>query len=137
MIVFLSGPISGNPNYQNDFAQWVQYCATLGIGTINPADMPEGLRLADYMRTSLAQVEAADAILMLPGSDKSRGCEIERLYAEYLQKPVYHAEFRRVFAYGKNGGSWVTRCSIEPFAKLATALGETERRKRGEADDGD
>ena len=136
MIIFLSGPINGNPDYKQEFAAWRTRCEKLGLGVISPEDMPEGLTLADYMRSALAQVEAADAILLLPGHENSKGGEIERLYAEYLGKDVYRAEYRRVFVYGKYGGTWKTRGGMEPFAKLAVAVAEAKR-KHGGADDGD
>lgn len=134
MIIFLSGPIAGKPDYKQEFDAWKKHCEKLGIGVISPADMPEGLTRADYMRSALAQVEAADAILLLPGHEKSKGGEIEKLYAEYLGKDVYRAEYRRVYVYGKDGGTWKTRGGIEPFAKFAVAVAETAPRKWGETD---
>lgn len=134
MTIFLSGPITGNLDYKVDFATWKRYCEDLGLGVINPAEMPEGLTNADYMRSALAQVEAADAILLLPGAEHSKGSEIEHLYAKYLGKEVYRAEYRRVFVYGKNGGTWKTRGGIEPYAKFASAIsGEKRRRQMKEA----
>ena len=89
MTIFISGPITGNKEYETDFRLGEMVLEREGHKSINPADMPEGLTRADYMRVSLAQVEAADAILMLPGYENSGGAMIEKQYAEYLGKRVF------------------------------------------------
>lgn len=94
-IVYLSGPISGRPyyEYQNEFREWEAICENKGLVVLNPAKNPKGLTAADYMRISLAQVEAADAIVLLPNWQNSRGAKIEKAYAEYIGKRVFFCKF--------------------------------------------
>jgi hypothetical protein len=93
MTVYLSGKITGKPNYQDDFIVWSSRLERDGHKTINPCYMPEGLTPADYMRVSLAQIEAADAVLMLPDWEYSKGAVIEKLYAEYIGKKILYAGY--------------------------------------------
>lgn len=97
-IVYLSGPISGRPyyEYQDEFREWETICENNGLVVLNPAKNPKGLTAADYMRISLAQVEAADAIVLLPNWQNSKGAKIEKAYAEYIGKRVFFCKFASV-----------------------------------------
>lgn len=115
-IVYLSGPISGRPyyEYQDEFREWETICENKGLVVLNPAKNPKGLTAADYMRISLAQVEAADAIVLLPNWQNSKGAKIEKAYAEYIGKRVFFCKFIQwggskeafypVFEEAKDGG---------------------------------
>ena len=96
MTVYLSGKITGKADYANSFMFWSGICERQGMTTINPCFMPEGLTPTDYMRVSIAQIEAADAILMLPDWKESKGAIIEKLYAEYIGKKVLYARHKIV-----------------------------------------
>lgn len=93
MTVYIAGKIAGKPNYQEDFFVWGGNLERDGHKTINPCYMPEGLTPGDYMRVSLAQIEAADAVLMLPDWKYSKGAVIEKLYAQYIGKQIWYAEY--------------------------------------------
>ena len=94
MIVYLSGPITGNDNYAEDFARWERIVKEAGDSPINPAKLGLGLNETSYMPICLSMLEQADAIFMLPGWEKSRGANLEKAYAEYQKKGIMYADER-------------------------------------------
>lgn len=82
--IYISGPITGNPNYKEQFATISRRLEKDGHIVIDPSVETEKLSPRDYMRISLARLEAADEILLLPGWENSNGAKIEKLYAEYI-----------------------------------------------------
>lgn len=82
--IYISGQITGNLIYKQLFAQAESALKAQGHTVINPAVETEGLTQRDYMRISLARLESADFIYMLPGWEYSKGAQIERMYAEYI-----------------------------------------------------
>lgn len=91
MILYLSGPITGIPDYKARFADAEFQLQKKGFTVINPARTTEGLTNADYMRISLAQLESADGIVLLGAWALSQGAVIEGLYAAYLGKQIFAA----------------------------------------------
>lgn len=78
MILYLSGPISGDPNYKEKFLGAEDYLgAWKGHTVLNPAVLPEGLPYEDYMRIDLAMLHAAEGVVMLRGWKKSQGARKE------------------------------------------------------------
>lgn len=78
MILYLSGPISGDPDYKEKFLGAEDYLrAWKGHTVLNPAVLPEGLPYEDYMRIDLAMLHAAEGIVMLRGWKKSPGARKE------------------------------------------------------------
>lgn len=82
--IYISGPITGRPNYKERFALVSRKLEKDGHIVVDPSVETEGLSPRDYMRISLARLEAADEILLLPGWENSKGAKIEKLYAEYI-----------------------------------------------------
>ena len=95
--IYISGPITGRPNYKEKFAVISRRLAKDGHIVVDPSVETEGLSPRDYMRISLARLEAADEILLLPGWENSKGAKIEKLYAEYIGLRV------REYTGGHNG----------------------------------
>ena len=62
-VIYIAGPITGVPRYWEAFED------------------------AEDMRICLAMIDAADAVLFLPGSSRSRGAALEHRYCEYTGKP--------------------------------------------------
>ena len=89
MKVYISGRISGDPAYKEKFLKAEATLKGWGDTVINPARLPEGLTPASYMRISVAAVEAADFLVLLPGWEQSKGARIEKLYAEYIGLHTY------------------------------------------------
>ena len=81
---YISGPITGIKNYQDAFIECEMELIQQGHIVINPALLPEGLASKDYMRMSIAMIESADTLVLLPGWRNSKGAMIEKLYAEYI-----------------------------------------------------
>jgi nucleoside 2-deoxyribosyltransferase len=63
-----------------------------GHTPLNPACNPPGLTPAQYMDIDLAMLRAADAILLLPGWEESKGARVEANYAAYLGIPTMALE---------------------------------------------
>ena len=53
---------------------------------LNPAELPEGMAKADYMRICFAMIDVADAVIFLPGAAESAGARLEMAYCEYIEK---------------------------------------------------
>ena len=111
MTIYLSGPITGVPDPEDRFIVAEILIEEMGPTVINPAILPLGLKPADYMRISLAELEAADAVALLPGWERSRGAQIEVLSALYVGK--------KLFTYSDSIGT-----------PILQALAETEARRR-------
>lgn len=95
MIVYLSGPISGDPDFREAFAKAKQDLEAEGVyEVINPAVLvdlapPGVLGYEDYMSMDEDMICKADVLVLLPGWQKSPGCNRELGFAEALGKTVY------------------------------------------------
>lgn len=87
-VVFISGPITGVDKYWEAFEWAEDMLSGLGYIPLSPAHLPYGMTEAAYMRISLAMIDGADAVAVLPGAHKSRGACIEMDYCEKVGKPV-------------------------------------------------
>lgn len=87
-VVYISGPITGVRNYWEAFEQAEDDLTALGYIPLSPAHLPKGMTNAQYMQICTAMIDAADAVLSLPRSDRSAGAKVELRYCEYINKPV-------------------------------------------------
>ena len=88
--VYLSGPITNNKNYRRQFSTAEEMIAGPDVAVLNPAALPQGLTQAQYMRISLAMLDSADVVLMLPGWERSAGARVEHDYALKVGKQVQY-----------------------------------------------
>lgn len=92
MKVYIAGKITGDPEYFEKFAKAAAYIEQQGYIrrqrniVLNPADMPEGMSKADYMRICFAMIDTADFCVFLQDWEESRGARLERAYCEYIGK---------------------------------------------------
>lgn len=87
-IIFLSGKITGDPDYKAHFADAEQFYKNKGYIVLNPAKLPEGMAPEDYMRICFAMIDTADEVVFLDGSSESRGSVLEYKYCEYTGKEI-------------------------------------------------
>ena len=85
MRVYIAGKITGNPDYEDQFAEAENKLRADGFDPINPAVNPEQPSWSDYMRVSMRQLLSCDAIALLDGWQQSKGASLEAHVAESLQ----------------------------------------------------
>lgn len=88
MIIYIAGKITGDPNYKEKFDVAATSLELQGHIVLNPAELPEGMHPADYMRICYAMLDTADAIYLLKDWHSSSGASIERNYAMYTGKSI-------------------------------------------------
>lgn len=91
MIIYISGKITGDPDYKAKFGKAAAELRAAGHTPINPARLPEGMNKGDYMRINFAQMDSADAIMFLPDWQDSDGARLEHAWTEYVGKEIYDA----------------------------------------------
>ena len=94
MIVYLSGPMSGRPDYNFPaFNAAAKHWRAKGHRVINPAEfgVNEGWDWHQYLRQDIRALSEADAVAVLPGWQQSRGASLEVHIAETLGLPIYDA----------------------------------------------
>lgn len=117
MRVYISGPITDNLSYKEDFARAENYLRTLGHIPLNPCK-PEGWSYKDYMDMCLAELSKCDAIYMLWGWAESKGSRLEFDYAAAVGLKIFFEEASDVQAH-------------EPAAVPGTEMGAGPGSERG------
>lgn len=88
MIVYLSGPISGNDPVKvlRDFKLAEMKLQSEGHTVVNPmeVDHTHDRTWEAYMRRDIVELMRCEAIYMLPGWERSRGAQIELQLAKSL-----------------------------------------------------
>lgn len=92
MKIYIAGRITGNPNYKAQFKATKTMLQETGHTVLNPAELPEGMKPADYMRICFAMLEIADIVFMQYGWHESKGANLEYDYARYIGKAVISTE---------------------------------------------
>lgn len=85
MRLYISGPITGIENYRRIFQGAKDALLAKGYDVVNPAELTEviggSFSYDEIMRMDLDLLERCDALVQLPGWEKSRGSNIEYGYA--------------------------------------------------------
>lgn len=90
MKIYISGRITRNKNYAQDFRLAEMFLGRKGHIILNPTCLPEGLEYHEYMDIDMAMIRACDAIAMIPGWEDSSGAEAELAYARCIKKEVMY-----------------------------------------------
>lgn len=85
--VYIAGKISGDPEYREKFAEAKRLLEEMGRVVLNPAELPEGMQPADYMRICFAMIESADEVCFIEDWVNSKGAKLEKAWCEYVGKP--------------------------------------------------
>lgn len=92
MKAYIAGKITGDPNYYEKFIIGQKALAYEGFTVLNPAELPEGMRPADYMRICFAMMDSADVVAFLPDWDQSNGAKLEHAWCQYVGKTTMYLE---------------------------------------------
>lgn len=87
-VIYIAGPIAGVERYWEPFEAMEDELSALGYIPLSPSRLPTGMSNAQYMRICLAMLDSADAVIFLPGFERSEGARLERDYCFYTDKPV-------------------------------------------------
>lgn len=83
--VYISGPITGVPDYEGAFKAHAFLLARMGYAVVDPTSVSiEGGTWEQYMQNDLGLLRKCDAISMLVGWEASKGACIERRFAKKL-----------------------------------------------------
>lgn len=86
MKIYIAGKITGDPEYRRKFAYAAWQVEKLGHIALNPAELPEGMAAADYMRICFAMIDTADELWYLADAAKSAGARVEMQYCRHVKK---------------------------------------------------
>lgn len=87
MKIYIAGKITGDPKYRDRFREEAEKLEGLGHIVLNPAELPEGMSKAEYMRICFAMIDCADTVFLLPDWQGSPGAQLELAYCRYIGKP--------------------------------------------------
>lgn len=93
MLVYLSGPISGDPEYEEKFRAAEEALTSDGCTVLNPAKLSEafpGLSERQYLQLAITLVTFADAVYMMNCWERSKGACIEYLLAKQSGKRIMY-----------------------------------------------
>lgn len=84
---YLIGPITGNPNFMDQFTAAELYLTSRGCHVFNPARMTAAMPKAfmtrqDFMDLGLCTERMCEQVALLPGHETHTGCQMELAYAQ-------------------------------------------------------
>ena len=94
--IYLSGKISGDPNFKEKFAQKAKELTDQGHLVFNPALHPDMFTWEQFMELDLKALANCDSIYLLDDWKDSRGAKIEYDEALRLGKEILFEEKRNI-----------------------------------------
>lgn len=88
-VIYISGPITGVPEYYKAFEQMEDDIFALGYIPLSPSRLPEEMTAEQYMRICIGMIDSADGVIFLSGWQNSPGARLEREYCLYTNKPIF------------------------------------------------
>lgn len=88
-VIYIAGPMTGIPRYYEAFEAMEDELSGMGYIPLSPSRLPEGMSNDQGMQICFAMINAADAVVFLPGWENSNGARIERDYCFYINKPTF------------------------------------------------
>lgn len=82
MNVYISGKITGDPNYKEKFQKAEENLKNYYDVVLNPAILPKGLKQIEYMRICYSMINCCDEVWFLKDWKDSTGARLEHDYAE-------------------------------------------------------
>jgi hypothetical protein len=82
-LVYVSGPIKDNDDFERDFDRAERDLRDLGFTPVNPVtiDHPPNATVEDFMRGDIRALLDCESIYLLKGWEKSSGAKLEFLVA--------------------------------------------------------
>lgn len=90
MKIYISGKITGDPDYYDKFQRAAIYLRSRGHLVISPTCLPDGLSYEEYMHVDYALIDVSDAVFFLKDWQDSRGAIDEHRYAHHTGKLVIY-----------------------------------------------
>jgi hypothetical protein len=86
MTLYLSGPITGHPEYLKEFKEWETWLIDKGYQVFNPAELGEGLPdWHSYLKRDIPYLVDCDGVFAMPGWEGSKGAQLEIDIARRLE----------------------------------------------------
>jgi hypothetical protein len=106
MLVYISGGITNNPNYEEDFRIGEEWLKLNDYTPINPTKLndalPNDFTYEKFMKIDYALIDISDAIFMLKGWQKSKGACAELAYAKSIGKVILYQKYFKEFRAKEN-----------------------------------
>lgn len=132
MKIYISGAITNNPNYKEQFKAAEDRLKALGHMVINPATN-QGYTYKEYIDTGLFELMHCEAIYLLKGYEHSTGATLEHDYARTVGLKVIMEEDEdtraaNVYKFNKLIDSKEIRKATEALERLNKVLTEEKLR---------